>query len=65
MASQEATQLRISSCHQESPGSSRLMSQLGDEARFKGWVRLAQSVGLSGGKKTQSRTPPTMTWALM
>jgi hypothetical protein len=37
------TQFRISSCHQLSQGSSREMSQLGDEARFKGvlggWVQ--------------------------
>ena len=46
MACQLATQFRISSCHQASQGSSRLMSQLGDEARFKGLGRLAQSVGL-------------------
>ena len=48
MASQEATQFRISSCHQASQVSWRLMSQEGDEARFKavlgGW---GQSVDAS------------------
>jgi hypothetical protein len=47
--------LRISSCHQLSHGSSRLMSQLGEEARFKavlgGW---GQSV--DGQKKALTRT---------
>ena len=46
MACQEATQLRISSCHQASQGSSREMSQEGEAERFKGQGRLAQSVGL-------------------
>ena len=41
MACQELTQFNTSSCHQLSQGSSRLMSQLGEDARFKavlgGW----------------------------
>ena len=40
MVFQLLTQLRISSCHQANQGSSREMSQLGDEARFKGQGRL-------------------------
>ena len=44
--SQELTQLRISSCHQESQGSCREMSQLGEEARFKGVGRLGSVCGV-------------------
>jgi len=42
-ASQLATQLRTSSCHQLSQGSSRLSSREGLDERFKAWWRLGQS----------------------